>query len=200
LLCYGVTECGQFRWSSAAVMLNRYLVTKEFLTDLKKEIEDLDELIPNSKKNKQICMLCDQLNDLDSVTKELQKDAVTSADVRALFDGVIESYPSTANRLGPRPKIVHAPDFESAIVKMQEGNFKSSNQNEKLTDAILTTSDDVQVVDASKNLIGSSLLSAIVRRIHRALIPATTPVASEDRQVYKEDRIIFPAVSKNKYM
>jgi len=79
---------------------------------------------PNSREKKRIESLFKQLNDLDSVTKELQKDAVTCADVRALFDGVIEQYPATANRLGPRSKIVQSPDFESAIVKMQEGNFE----------------------------------------------------------------------------
>ncbi len=65
-----------------------------------------------------------QYERLDTVTKELQKDLITLADVPSLFDAVVTEFPVTENRLSPNARIVLNSYFESAIVKIQNGSFR----------------------------------------------------------------------------
>ena len=68
---------------------------------------------------------------LESVTKTLQNNCITSSDVRSFFDAVVEQYPDANNRLITSVDIVHCPSFESGIVKIQRGDAGWLTQEER---------------------------------------------------------------------
>ncbi len=76
-----------------------------------------------SRERKALFELCEKLEKLDYVTKSLQCDTTTLADARLMFDCVIEECPITSTRLSSSASIVHQPDFETGIMKTQEGDI-----------------------------------------------------------------------------
>lgn len=85
-------------------MFARVLELRLFIREL--EIEKFEELIPTVSQYAKIKDLCQIFEHLDSVTKALQRDKVTVADARALFDITLSEYPDMKNRLGKNAKIV----------------------------------------------------------------------------------------------
>ena len=59
------------------------------------------------------------------------------ADVRGLFDKVLEDYPEMVTYLGTNAKIIHSPKFESAIVKIQEKMHDTLDDEELAAVAVL---------------------------------------------------------------
>ena len=108
------------RWSSAVEMLRRYALLRDFFPRI--DLEGLDEMLLTVSGNKIVDKLCSQFSDLNSITKGLQSNSVTISEVRAYFDEVIDMYPEAHARLSSRASIVKQPDFESALLKLQEGN------------------------------------------------------------------------------
>eukprot|EP00954_Amorphochlora_amoebiformis_P013792 1082635-Amorphochlora_amoeboformis.AAC.1 len=80
------------------------------------ESEDLD--LPTRNEKKRLKALLPDMDDLNSVTLELQREGISMAEERCLFDHVISDFPLMKRHLGPNAKIVESPDFESAIVKI----------------------------------------------------------------------------------
>ncbi len=72
-----------------------------------------------------------KLADFDSVTNILQYDTIACRQVRALFDGAMESYPETWSRLSPDASIIMHPTFESAIIKIQSDKAQDTSEEEK---------------------------------------------------------------------
>lgn len=60
----------------------------------------------------------------------LQRDDITLSEVRALFDTVLEKYPSTAFRISPSSPIVESPNFESGMVNVQRKRVGDGAENE----------------------------------------------------------------------
>lgn len=67
---------------------------------------------------------CGVLNDLKPVNLFLQGNSLTLADVRALFDEVIEMHPETASCMSPNYAIVRHPVFKRAVVKIKDNRFE----------------------------------------------------------------------------
>ncbi|ETM03566.1 hypothetical protein L917_00239 [Phytophthora nicotianae] len=93
-------------WSSTFEMVARYRVDAVF------------DLTPKATTHRQIEALLEDLRVFQSVTLKLQLEALTLADVRALFDSVAERFPSTKAKLSATAPIVHSPAFEVATVKL----------------------------------------------------------------------------------
>ena len=98
-------------------MIKRYAELRDYLPDMNSTIVDSYCLSPSEIRHVDKLLL--QLESLDSVTKELQREITTMSDVRALFDGVIEEFPD------------QHPFFESGIVKIQTGNSLAMSSEEK---------------------------------------------------------------------
>ncbi len=77
---------------------------------------------------RQYCVVLE--NVLDEIAKALQKDDVNMADVRALFDTVIEKYPKFSDRLCSTATIIQQKDFETCTVKILENNWTSMSVSE----------------------------------------------------------------------
>ena len=117
------------RWSSTYEMLLRYTQLKEFLPSL--HLDEVDDLLLTTRKDREIDQLLEMLTDLDSVTKALQEERLSVCDARALFDGVIGSFRQTAGRLSQHAEIIHDKVFESAIAKIQDGKAEDLNSEEQ---------------------------------------------------------------------
>ena len=71
------------------------------------------------------------LQNLHSMMDSLQDPHITMADVRVLFDVVMEKYPKMNNHLKEDSAIILSPAFESALVKLQQdrcGDFTSEEE------------------------------------------------------------------------
>lgn len=141
------------RWSSTYDMLTRHQELRGFLADL--NINALDDMLLHTREEKELDALVEQLSDLDSVTKTLQKDSTTVADVQALFEAVIEKFPEMEDRLKPNASIVLHPVFEGAVAKVLRGELTLSPAEESALKALELPSptdvtSDVELVSGSE--------------------------------------------------
>lgn len=133
------------RWSSCLHMLRRYEDLLPYITETAED--DVIDLLPSTREHKQITALVAVLKDLDSVTKVLQSDETTLADVRMLFDKVLEEHPQLSNRLSDDASIVHDVSFERALVKIQKGRAAELSMLEKESVSHLTKKcDDIGII------------------------------------------------------
>ncbi|ETN19999.1 hypothetical protein PPTG_03099 [Phytophthora nicotianae INRA-310] len=102
------------RWSSTFKMVKRYLENKAAV----KQVESVEDLVPGARAHRKIEKLFEQLRALESVNKKLQCEDTSKADVRVLFDGVIQLHPVMESYLSKEAHIVRSPDFENGIVKI----------------------------------------------------------------------------------
>jgi hypothetical protein len=84
------------RWSSAYEMVSRYTELSPFIdaTD-----RDLVSFLLSPAENVQLSTLISHLEKLESVTKKLQSESIDMADVRMLFDAVIDRFPAFSHHL-----------------------------------------------------------------------------------------------------
>ena len=114
------------RWSSEYSMLKRFFELLPHLT----ELPDLVEILPSPAELAVLRKALSTMESLDSVTKMLQSNDLTVADVRDLFDGVIEKFPAMVGHLGASAAIVTCPNFESGVVKLLRGTIGALSKKE----------------------------------------------------------------------
>ena len=66
-----------------------------------------------------------RFNDLNSVMLALQDSTLTMWQVRKLFDLVMAKYTAMDKYLGTKAEIIHSPNFEDALVKLESGAILS---------------------------------------------------------------------------
>ncbi|RHZ12908.1 hypothetical protein DYB37_010077, partial [Aphanomyces astaci] len=96
-------------------MLDRYVKLKPFLPLM--GVEEIDNLLLNVRQEHDIDLLLAKLIDINTVTLELQDEAITLADVRGLFDEVVGEFPSANERLRLGASIIQDPHFQTGVVK-----------------------------------------------------------------------------------
>ncbi|KAG2771821.1 hypothetical protein PC129_g22712 [Phytophthora cactorum] len=72
-----------------------------------KTVEAVEELEPTGPSHRKFLVLLEPMKKFQSVSKKLQCDTIDLADVRLLFDSVVEGYPCMRDQLKPNAKIVH---------------------------------------------------------------------------------------------
>jgi hypothetical protein len=117
------------RWSSTHDMVKRYFSIREFLPLLK--LDYIDSLLPSIRQERELEVLLSVMENLESVTKALQKEDLNIGSVRSLFDAVIEEHPDMKARLSNSADIVVDATFESAISKIDLGSTESLTRAEK---------------------------------------------------------------------
>ncbi|ETM00843.1 hypothetical protein L917_02486 [Phytophthora nicotianae] len=112
------------RWSSTFEIIHRY----KLIRDMIRPVDAVEEFIPAGATHKKVVGLLELLKKLDSVCKVLQDDRTTMADVRVLFDQVIDDYPVMASHLRSSAKIVQSPTFEGALIKVINGGSLTASE------------------------------------------------------------------------
>lgn len=146
------------RWSSCFEMLKRYKEIKNFLPLLL--IPELDELLPSTLEDREINNILVKLNDLESITKTLQREDINLNDVRCLFDEVIQEYPETATRLAMDSSIVEDSIFENAVIRILDNDLNHFTPAEYEKTLLLrkgSCEGDTQIMDSSINLAERAL-------------------------------------------
>jgi len=102
-------------WSSTYAMLERYVKIRDAILT----VSAVEELVPRGNAHRRVVAVVDKLKELESVCIKLQAEKCSMADVRLLFDACTKKYPVMATYLSPSADIIHSPDFEAAVVKIQ---------------------------------------------------------------------------------
>lgn len=76
-------------------------------------------------------MICQELKDIESIWKALQKDTTTLTDTRLLFDKISNAYPVVKETLAADANIVVDKYFESAVTRIQQGKADSLMPSEE---------------------------------------------------------------------
>ena len=121
------------RWSSTHQMINRYMQLKEFMVYF--DEENILEFIPSPKENATLSEVQQKLATLDSVTMALQRESTDASCVRLLFNEIKRKFPDldgSDKYLSPTARIIRSPNFESGIVKIQDGKEKEMTTDEQL--------------------------------------------------------------------
>ncbi|TYZ67300.1 hypothetical protein PybrP1_012775 [[Pythium] brassicae (nom. inval.)] len=132
------------RWSSTYDMLERYARIREDI----KRIDVVFTLLPTTAQHQRIEGVLADLRVLHSVSLKIQKDVITMASVRVLFDSLNERYPCTKDHPHASSKIVHSPAFKAALAKIQQQ--KSLTAAEAKSVRLLRLDDEVSVRPAKR--------------------------------------------------
>lgn len=116
------------RWWCSFEMLKRY--TQIFGTLEEIDSPDMFNFLLTTVHTRRVDALMFQLKDLESVSMLFQSDETKLADVHGV-DYVIYTYPQAVSKLISNDDIVACATFESAIVKIQLGNFVPMSTEER---------------------------------------------------------------------
>jgi hypothetical protein len=119
------------RWSSVFEMIRRYLDLVQPMSQCSDIPADIVALLLSPGENLQVGEIFKDLENFESVTKFLQLRTATMSEVRTLFDQLIADYPFFESLIGKNASIIKYPDFENALVKLQNGNFCDLTIEEK---------------------------------------------------------------------
>jgi hypothetical protein len=112
------------RWSSTFEMMSLY----KRIRDAIRQVDAVEEFVPSGAIHKKVLGLLEHLKKLDSVSKVLQDNEINMANVRVLFDQVVDDYPVMSSHLRASAKIVQSPDFEGALVKIVNGGKLTTSE------------------------------------------------------------------------
>ena len=104
-------------------------------------------LLLSPGENATVQQLHKKLQDLNSITMELQKDDMDLSKVRKLFNAVVEDFPIMSKYLLENSEIIQNPEFENAIVKAIDSKPLDGNEQMLLKDFKKTS--DISVVSVA---------------------------------------------------
>jgi hypothetical protein len=81
------------RWNSVFTMVQRYYALKPIFVELLEDLPEMADYMLSVRENQQLDNLRPTLLNLHAVTLKLQDSNITFAEVRAIFDHVIKTYP-----------------------------------------------------------------------------------------------------------
>ncbi len=146
---YSAVIRNKTRWSSTFYMVKRYRELYPFLDQLNPELADV---LLSPREHRIIEQLFPKLENMQIVTKKLQKAGLMMAESRLLLDALIDLYPDMASKIGPEASIVKCPDFENAIVKIQQKKENELTELEQYSVIeFLKDEDDDSVVELSED-------------------------------------------------
>jgi len=117
------------RWSSVYDMLKRYFQLHEVLQSI--TIPSVVRKIPSRQQHAELEELITCMQQLNSVTVELQRADVSLLEARVLFDGVMDLFPAMGHHLAEDAKILSNVDFERGILKVCKGEENLLTEPEK---------------------------------------------------------------------
>ena len=138
------------RWSSTHNMLLRFFCIREFLDDT--DIALIHNM-PTPLEVNALNIAMEDLKEFESTTILLQDEKRTMSEVRAIFDAMLSKYPEMERHISEAGNIVHSPNFETGLVKLQNEEWEDLSTQEGLLMRrfLLENSDpDVQLISPTK--------------------------------------------------
>lgn len=153
------------RWSSTHNMLLRFFRIREFLDDTD---ADLVYNMPTPLEVNELTLAMTDLAEFESTTKLLQDQERSLSDVRTIFNAMLLKYPEMERHISERGGIVHSPDFENGLVKLQDELWEDlAPEEEFLMLPFLLENSDVQLISPTKP---SSLAAAALKTKKRKIV------------------------------
>ncbi|KAG3069148.1 hypothetical protein PI124_g21555 [Phytophthora idaei] len=135
---YKPVSLHEFRWSGCYRMLQRFEDFRPYLHLFQDDCEvdrdipaednadDLRRLpivdfIPSTSEQRTIASLLDEMTAFAVITGKLQRQDMTVAPVRDIFDIVLDEYDDMEKYLAVDADIVESPVFERSLAKLQAG-------------------------------------------------------------------------------
>ncbi|GMF39161.1 unnamed protein product [Phytophthora fragariaefolia] len=171
-------------------MLARYVRIRDEI----KKVDAVFDLIPKAAMHRRIEALHEDLKILNSVTVKLQVDGLSLADVRTLFDSVVQRFPSMKPQLMASASIVHSPVFESAAVKIINSDLRLSSGERtaikafEKADSVTGSKRKERDDDSEKSQVEEDFATSILRA-------KKTSAASPSAAVYSELLAKLPPTS-----
>lgn len=104
------------RWSADFVMVKRYFELREYLPGVLELFPDLEIYFLSISEENTLKNISETMKNFEEVTLLLQKKKFTLGEMRVLFDGVLEKYPTMDEYLSATAKIIHFPHFERGLL------------------------------------------------------------------------------------
>ena len=150
------------RWSSTYQMLKRFFEIKDFIDAGDRA---LAVNLPSGLEVVTLQEVMKDLEEFESATKLLQDSKRTLLEVRAIFDGLLENYPSMHHYISGESSFVHSPAFENGIVKVQSEQLDDILEDEKeLLEPFLQSNIPTLVSPTKPTSLSAQALSRIKRR------------------------------------
>jgi len=150
------------RWSSTFQMLKRFFEIKDFIDTSDRA---LAVNLPSGLEVVTLQEVMKDLEEFESATKLLQDSNRTLLEVRAIFDGLLETYPSMHHYISGESNFVHSPAFENGIVKVQSEQQDDILEDEKeLLEPFLASNIPNLVSPTKPTSLSAQALSRIKRR------------------------------------
>ncbi len=156
------------RWDSDFKMIKRYIQLRPFIR-VNPHPDFADELL-NVRLDRCVDELIRILEDLYSVSLQLQKDDISIAKARIYIEEAIELYPILSSHIDTDSAIVYSPSFESGILKLQNNDESSLNPSEKMAikSLELRVSPTVGIVSADESESSDNELN-LVQRVNKRM-------------------------------
>ena len=142
------------RWSSAFSMLKRYIELREILPRLNDAT--VDALMPTAPQNREIDGLFRMMVELEEIQLDLQHEQCTLLSTRDNFDVLLSRHPEMAGRLNADARIVHSPEFERAVVLIQDGRESTLSASEAASVAFMRKASDADSDVGEQTLLQSA--------------------------------------------
>ncbi|KAL0212388.1 hypothetical protein RCL1_006014 [Eukaryota sp. TZLM3-RCL] len=119
------------RWSSSVTMLRHFVQLLPIIDSLFFNDIFVTDLLPSRTETALITDALEKFNKLDLVTKKLQTLHVPLHKAKAVFDVAHEDFPAMNSYTTYPASIMHSPRFESAVIKVLNGNESQLTLTEK---------------------------------------------------------------------
>ena len=150
------------RWSSTFQMLQRFFEIKDFIDTSDRA---LAVNLPSGLEVVTLQEVMKDLEEFESATKLLQDSKRTLLEVRAIFDGLMETYPSMHHYISGESNFVHSTAFENGIVKVQlEQQDDMLEEEKELLEPFLVSNIPTLVSPTKPTSLSAQALSRIKRR------------------------------------
>ena len=107
--------------------------------------------MPTPLEVNELTLAMADLEEFESTTKLLQDQQRTLSEVRVIFNAMPSNYPEMERHISQRGRIVHSPDFENGLVKLQDEQWEDlTTQEELLMRPFLLENSDVQLNSPTK--------------------------------------------------
>lgn len=178
-------------------MLERYIKIRDAIL----AVSAVEEYVPRGNAHRRVSAAVEKLKGLDSVCVRLQADKCSMADVRLLFDACTAKYPVMGEYLSPSANIIHSPEFEDAIVKLQNDLPLSSSEQHAVEKFVVKPGESTPApcarVDFASTILRQAKKQRCTPRVatqYNELLHHTPPTSNACERLFSECKLVLSSL------